>query len=189
MARAREKKFEPLFESYMKRFKRGGFLVGDVFKFNDKFKSDDAYKSLGDNIKDVLDQMIDSGLHIRVINIKNEDPSRYPGNSDTAQLEPVLDIALDTGGGRYTSEVSVPCCIGQPVQYAPNLLPIPDAWRRKDNVNIKPKEVEEDEENLSNKTDRGNGELSQTALKLPTDNTTLPNATQPHTVNYLQGLK
>lgn len=186
---AREKKFVPLFEEYMSRYERGGFLVGDVFKFNDNFKSEEAYKELGNNVKDVIDQMIDSGLHIRVTNIKNEDPTRFPGSNQNSQLEPFLEIGLDTGGGRYTHKVSIPCCCGQPVKYAPNLLPIPDAMRRKDNVNIKPKEVEEDEENLSNKTDKGNGELSQTELKLPTDNTTLPNSSQSHTVNYLQGLK
>jgi len=35
------KKFVNLHESYMRRYERGGFLVGDVFKFNDDFKSSD----------------------------------------------------------------------------------------------------------------------------------------------------
>ena len=45
------KKYLTLVENYMKRFERGGFLVGDVFKFDGKFKSSDAYKSLGQNTK------------------------------------------------------------------------------------------------------------------------------------------
>ena len=176
---AKEKKFVKLFENYMRRFERGGFLVGDVFKFNDDFKSHDAYKGLGDNIKELIDDMIESGLHIRVVNIKDTDPARYPSNDQTSSLKTVLDIALDTGGGRYSHYCSVPCALGQPVQYAPNLLPIPDAMRRKDNVNIKPEEAEEDKDNIQNKTDRGNGELSNTERSLPKDNTQIPS--QPAT--------
>lgn len=186
---ARDKKFIPLLESYMKRFERGGFLIGDVFKFNDNFKSSEDYKKLGQNVQDLIDQMIESGLHIRVVGIKDEEPQRYPASDIGSSLEVVLNLALDTGGGRYTHHVSVPMSLGQPVHYAPNLLPIPDAMRRKSKVNIKPEEVTEDEENVSNKTDKGDGKLSQTQRKLPTQNTTLPNAKAPYTVNYLQGLQ
>lgn len=186
---AKEKKFIPLVESYMRRYKRGGFLVGDVFKFNDNFKSEEGYRDLGQNVKDLIDQMIESGLHIRVVGIKNEDPSRFPGSEANSQLEVFLDIALDTGGGRYTHYCAIPTSLGQPVHYAPNLLPIPDAMRHKSKVNIKPEEVVEDEESVQNKTDRGDGKLTQTELKLPTQNTTLPNASEPYTANYLQGLQ
>ena len=186
---AKEKKFIPLLESYMRRYERGGFLVGDVFKFNNDFKNEEGYKDLGQNVKDLIDQMIESGLHIRVVDIKNEDPSRYPASDITSQLEVFLDIALDTGGGRYTHYCAVPTSLGQPVHYAPNLLPIPDAMRRKSKVNIKPEEVVEDEENIQNKTDRGDGKLSQTELKLPTQNTTLPHSEGPYTKSYLQGLQ
>ena len=48
-------KFIQLHENYMKRFERGGFLVGDVFKFNDNFKSLDAYKSLGKATQQQID--------------------------------------------------------------------------------------------------------------------------------------
>jgi hypothetical protein len=51
--------------------------------------------------------------------------------------------------------------------------------RRKDNVNIKPEEAEEDKDNIQNKTDRGNGELSNTERSLPKDNTQIPS--QPAT--------
>tara|TARA_Y100001972_G_scaffold17508_1_gene19488 strand:- start:839 stop:1441 length:603 start_codon:yes stop_codon:yes gene_type:complete len=179
---AKEKKFVKLFENYMRRFERGGFLVGDVFKFNDDFKSHDAYKDLGDNIKELIDDMIESGLHIRVVNIKDTEPARYPGNEQTSSLKTVLDIALDTGGGRYSHYCSIPCALGQPVQYAPNLLPIPDAMRRKDNVNIKPEEAEEDTENRANLTAKGSTgsedhvgtPLTPTERSLPKQNTPIP---------------
>ena len=186
---AEKKRFLPLLENYMRRYERGGFLVGDVFKFNDDFKSNDGYKQLGQNVKDQIEDLINSGLHVRVVGIKDTNPQRYTAN-DNGSLLPVLDVAVDTGGGRFSHYVSIPCELGQPVQYAPNLPPIPDAYRRKDRVNIKPAELEQDEENLSNKTDRGNGELTQTQLELPDKNTTLPSdpATPSPAVNsYTKG--
>jgi hypothetical protein len=192
---AKVKKFVNLFESYMKRFERGGFLVGDIFKFNDNFKSTEEYKCLGTNVHELLDQMVDSGLHVRVVGIKDTSPARYPANSDTSSLDVVLDIALDNGGGRMTHYCSVPCCLGQPVQYAPNLPPIPDAMRRNDKVTIKPEEAEEDTDNIQNKTDKGNGELSNTERSLPKTNTEIPcdpvtpsPAVTSYTHNYLKEL-
>ena len=192
---AKVKKFVNLFESYMKRFERGGVLVGDIFKFNDNFKSSEEYKCLGSNVQELLDQMIDSGLHVRVVGIKDTSPSRYPANSDTTSLDVVLNVALDNGGGRMTHYCSIPCCLGEPLQYAPNLPPIPDAMRRNDRVTIKPEEAEEDTNNIQNKTDRGNGELSNTERSLPKTNTKIPSnpvtpspAVTSYTHNYLGDL-
>ena len=193
------KRFVNLHESYMRRYERGGFLVGDVFKFNDNFKKSDGFTSLGNNTQGLIDQMIDSGLHIRVVNIKDTEPARYPANSATSSIDVVLDIALDTGGGRYSHYCTVPGSLGQSIQYAPNLLPIPDAMRRKSKVNIKPEEVVEDEENLSNRADRGGTEpheLTPTERSLPTQNTVIPSdpitpspAVTSYTNEYLSELK
>jgi len=177
-----EKKFVSLHESYMKRYERGGFLVGDVFKFHDDYKSKDCYKAIGAKTKQAIDQLIDSGLHIRVINIKDTEPARYPANSQTGSLNVVLDLALDTGGGRYSNFVSVPGDLGETVLYAPNLLPIPDAMRRKDKVTIKPEEAEEDPNNIQNQTARGTTgtadhvgtPLSPTERSLPKQNIDIP---------------
>ncbi len=172
-------KFVSLYESYMKRFQRGGFQVGDVFVFNKNFKSDEGYKKLGQNVKDLIDQMIESGLHIRVVNIKDTAPQRYPASDAGSSLEVNLDLAVDTGGGRYMHYVTVPCCLGEPVTYGQNLPPIPDAMRRVDKVNIKPEEYVEDEEHPSNKSER----------KLAKKNTVLKHTKEPYTVNYIKDLK
>ena len=194
-----DKKFVNLHESYMRRYERGGFLVGDVFKFNDNFKSSDSYKALGSNTQGLIDQMLDSGLHIRVVGIKDTAPARYPANPATSSIDPNLDIALDTGGGRYSHYCTIPCCLGQAVEYYPNLLPIPDAMRRKSNVNIQPEEVGEDEEMLSNRADRGGTEphdLTPIERSLPTKNTEIPcdpvtpsPAVASYTNQYLSDLK
>ena len=67
-----DKKFINLHESYMRRYERGGFLVGDCFKFNDNFKSTDEFKALGSNTQELLQQMIDSGINVRVVGISTK---------------------------------------------------------------------------------------------------------------------
>jgi len=184
------KKFVKLHESYMRRYERGGFLVGDVFKFDDDYQSTDCYKALPKKTKDLLTKMIDSGLHIRVVGIKDTEPSRYPASSQQSSLDVNLNLALDDGGGRYSHYVTVPGLLGQAVQYAPNLLPIPDALKRPSVVNIKPEEFVEDEENLSNRSDRGGTEphdLTPTERSLPKKNTVIPSdpaTPSPDAVSY-----
>ena len=53
------KKFVNLHESYMRRYERGGFLVGDVFKFNDlreKYSSKN-FEILGISVNDTKEQL------------------------------------------------------------------------------------------------------------------------------------
>lgn len=125
---AKNNKFLKLLEKYQERFEQKGFLVGDVFKFNDNFKSHDSYKDLPANVKDVLDSYIDSGLHMRV--------TQADGSND-------IVIAQDHGGGRFVGNVTVPCCLGEPVDFGANLPPIPEVQRREDKIDIKPVEVPE----------------------------------------------
>ena len=194
-----DKKFVHLHESYMRRYERGGFLVGDVFEFNDDYESTECYKALPKATKDLLTKMKDSGLHIRVVGIKDTAPTRYPASSQQSSLNVNLNLALDEGGGRYSHYVTVPGTMGHAVQYAPNLLPIPDTLYRKSNVNIKPEEYVEDEEMISNRSDRGGTEpheLSPTERSLPKQNTTIPSdpatpspAVTSYTNQYLSDLK
>lgn len=167
------KKYLTLVETYLSRFERGGFLVGDVFKFNDNFKSSEMYKKLGRNSQELIDQMIDTGLHVRVVGIKDTTSPRYPGNPQTSSADVSLTLAVDNGGGRYTHYVNVSPELGTPVSFYPNLPPIPDAAIRPNNVNVKPKELEK-QDNIANKTDKGNGKLSDTNIQLADKNTTLP---------------
>jgi hypothetical protein len=188
------KKYLTLVEAYLSRFQRGGFLVGDVFKFNDNFKTTEQYKKLGQNTKEMIDQMIETGLNVRVVGIKDTTSPRYPGNPQTSSSDVELSLALDTGGGRYTHYINISPEMGQPLDIYPNLPPIPDAARRKDKVNIKPEEVER-MDNISNKTDKGTGAYMDTERSLPNDNTVLPSvqatpspAVASYTHEYLKDL-
>ncbi len=125
---AKDKKFLALLEKYQERFEQKGFLVGDVIKFHDNYKSDEAYKALPDNVKEVLDSYIDSGLHIRVTQANGSDE---------------IVVAQDHGGGRFVGKVAIPCCLGAPVDFGDNLPPIPEVCRHETKVDIKPVEVPE----------------------------------------------
>lgn len=153
---AKDKKFLHLFEYYMAKYPargtQGGFQQDDIFKFNDNFKNDEAYKNLATNVKEIIDEFIDTGLHLRVRGISPD------GDKVT--------LTVDHGGSRYVGNVDVPCCLGEPVDFGHNLPSIPDAQKRKDTVNIQPVEVEQDEEHTSNMTDKGDGKLSKTELTL-----------------------
>lgn len=123
---AKDNKFLALLEKYQERFTQKGFLVGDVIKFNDNFKSHESYKSLPDNVKEVIDSYIDSGLHIRV--------TQADGSGDVV-------VAQDHGGGRFVGNVTIPCCLGAPVDFGDNLPPVPEVQRHDTKVDIKPVEV------------------------------------------------
>jgi len=170
---ANRKKFITLLETYMSRYERGGFLVGDVFKFSDNFKNSDSYKKLGSNTQELIDNMIESGLHVRVVGIKDTTSPIYPGNPQTSSNDVSLTLALDNGGGRYSHYVNVTPDLGTPETFYPNLPPIPDAVVRKNNTNITPKELDKSD-NIANKTDKGDGKLSDTNIYLPTSNTEIP---------------
>lgn len=170
---ANRKKFITLLETYMSRYERGGFLVGDVFKFSDNFKNSDSYKKLGSNTQELIDNMIESGLHVRVVGIKDTTSPIYPGNPQTSSNDVSLTLALDNGGGRYSHYVNVTPDLGTPETFYPNLPPIPDAVVRKNNTNITPKELDKSD-NIANKTDKGDGKLSDTNIHLPTSNTEIP---------------
>ncbi len=123
---AKNNKFLSLLEKYQSRFEQKGFLVGDVIKFNDNFKSHESYKALPENVKEVIDSYIDSGLHIRVTQVDGSDE---------------IVVAQDHGGGRFVGKVTIPCCLGAPVDFGDNLAPIPEVQRHETKVDIKPVEV------------------------------------------------
>lgn len=184
-------KYLTLLEDYHRRHERGGFQIGDVFKLHKNFKSLQGYKDLSDGTKKMLDEMLETGLHLRVVDIKSSTSPRYPGNPQTSSNKVELTIALDTGGGRYTHHLSITPELGTPEFYYPNLPPIPDSIIRKDKITIKPEELKYSD-NISNKTDRGNGKLTKSEISLPTKNTVIPSKTNKesnYTYRYLDGLK
>lgn len=195
------KKFIGILESALTRFARGGFLTGDVVKFKDGFKREAKYKSLGSNIHDMIDEIIGSGLNIRVVGINDTAVTRYPGNPDTMTGEVVLNIALDNSGGRYSHYCTIPACCVEPISHYPNLAPMPDGVIRPNGTIIKPVEFEMNKDNKeavdqTTRADQG-GKKKDVVVSLPTKNvkmkaSTPKGATSPavdaYTIKYMQGV-
>lgn len=175
------KKFLQLCESNLTRFTRGGFLVGDFLKFVDGFKSHEPYKALGANVHNMIEDMIATGLHVRVVGINDVNPVRYPGNPETSNGDVVINIALDNGGGRYTHYCTIPKCCVEPVDYYPNLAPMPDAVVRPNGTIIKPEDfvANKDNKEAVDQTMMADQQGSKKAVEvsLPTKNVKIPSQT------------
>jgi hypothetical protein len=184
------RKFLTLFESHYKKYQQGGFLNGDFVEFTKNFKSLDCYKHLNPQIKQAIDDVIASKLDLRVTLVKPLYPSAQPGNAQQTGADFYVDIAPHYGGGRYGSTVvSVPSSLLVVKTTYPDQNPLSPEFTRKDKITIKPEEVDNDDSNVSRRTDKGNGKLSPTDLSLATKNTKLANAKEPSTARYLKGLK
>lgn len=168
-------KFLSLYESVFQKYQRQGVLVGDYVKFIDKYKSHEDYKDLPENVKEMIKHMIVSGLNIRVVLTKPWKPAFTGGNTQLTGMYYVADIALDQGGGRLTDYTTVPVSLLVVDNDYPNLNKLAASQHRKDKVQIKPKEVEADEEFKPNLTDPGNGKLKISTVTNPKTNTVLSN--------------
>jgi hypothetical protein len=195
------KTFLQLCESNIARFTRGGFLVGDFLKFVDGFKSHEPYKKMGANVHQMIDDMISTGLHVRVVGINDVNPTRYPGNPETMNGDVVLNIALDNGGGRYTHYCTIPVCCVEPVEHYPNLAPMPDSVIRPNGTIIKPEEfvVNTDNKQAVDQTMHADqhGTKKAVEITLPTKNVKIPSETvtgakspavDGYTINYMKGV-
>jgi hypothetical protein len=183
-----KKKFHAIFEAALTRYSRGGFLVGDYVKFAKNFKTNDAYKMLGNNVKQLLDEMESAKLHLRVVGIVDNNTPRFPGNPDTMTGDVTLDIALDNGGGRYTHYTKIPaCCVEQMQTDGINYPAFDPSLIRPNGTQIKPLEYSV-KETESFKADRGEGKAVCIDHSLPTQNAKIP-AQQPTTARYLKSFQ
>lgn len=186
-----QKRFLQMCESAVTRHTRGGFLVGDYIKFVDKATTNNEYKSLGDNVKELISDMLASGLHMRVVGINDLYPARYPGNPDTMNGMVSVNIALDNGGGRYSHYCTVPSCCLQTIDYAPNVAPpFSDTLVRPNGTIITPVEYKPDSEMIevikqTRKSDQGGTtkdvetSLAKKQVKIPASSAKDPTFAKP----------
>lgn len=195
------KNFLEICESVTQRYTRGGFEVGDFVQMVKGFETHEPYKSLGSNVKDMITQMIQTGLNLRVVGINDAIPARYPGNPETANGEVRVTIAVDNGGGRYTHYCDVPTCCVEPIHHYPNLAPLPDSCVRPNGTIIKPQEFVSNTDNKlavdqTIMADQG-GIKKKVVVGLPTKNIKIPSQTvkgandpsvDNYTINYMKGV-
>jgi len=166
------KKFDSIFEAVVSRHQAGGYLPGDIVVFRSNYKSTDCYKDLPKKTQQDLDEMVKSGLNIKVVSVGDNLSGSNANNQYKTSLNAVITVAADHGGGRYYSAITItPDMIDFAENDGVNLPKIPDQFRRDDKFNFKPQKFERDNDFITNVTDKGNGKNTPTNLKLAGEST------------------
>lgn len=164
------KLFDAIFESVVARH---DYLTGDLVKFRPNYKSCDAYKSMSTELKKEVDDLATCGLNIKVVQVGDKLSGASAGNQFKTSDSYVITIAADQGGTRIYGKVTVSSdMIDKIPSDDVNLSPIPDEWKRKEKITIKPEVVKIDSNHITRKTDKGNGKATPTEYRLP-ESTTL----------------
>lgn len=178
------RKFLKIIENTIARYSNGGFFTGDYVKLADNYKSKESYKQLPDDVKEYVDSYFDSDGNYRVVNIKTSQATPAPGNSANRGDSFTVEVALDTGGGRYDMQgkVALSADLLVKVDSSNGMVDsgnIPDSTKYDNKVNIKPRETgEEDEVEITRVTSKGNlgDKATPTELSLPRSNTKIPSS-------------
>jgi len=156
------KKFDAIYESVVSRSEAGGYLPGDCVKFRAGYKNTETYKYMPSTLKKEVDELATCGLNIKVCQVGDKQSGFSAGNQFKPASMTVLTIAADHGGGRTYGRVTV---TPDMVDISDGVL-VPDKFKKKDVVIIKPKKLEIDPNLITNVTDKGNGKNTPTNLKL-----------------------
>jgi hypothetical protein len=160
------KKFDKIFEAVVSRSEAGGgYLPGDIIKFRDGYKNTETYKYMPSTLKKEVDELATCGLNIKVCQVGDKQSGYSIGNQFKPASQIVLTIAADHGGGRTYGRVVVCPDMVDMVDVSAG-VPVPDQFKRKDTVIIKPKQLKIDPNIITNVTDKGNGKNTPTDLKL-----------------------
>jgi hypothetical protein len=167
------KKFDAIFEAVVSR---EGYLPGDVIVFRKNYKSCDCYKKLPSPVQKDLDEMVESGLNIKVVHVGDNLSGSNANNQYKTSENAVITVAADHGGGRWYSSITVsPDMIDLAESDGVNLPKIPDQFRREDKSDYKPEVYKRDNNFITNVTDKGNGKNTPTNLKLAGESTLIKN--------------
>jgi hypothetical protein len=171
------KKFDEIWESIAGRHVSGGFLPGDFVTFRKNYKSCDCYKSLPTKAQRELDELVKSGLNIRVTQVGNNLGGHSAQNQNKTSLSAVITVAGDHGGGRHYDMIAVsPDMIHLVEDDYPNTGKVPDQFKRKEKITIKPEPYKADDKHITRVTDKGNGKNTPTQLKLAGESTQIKNS-------------
>lgn len=166
-------KFDEIYESVVSRYQVGGYLPGDIVKFRPDYKSCDCYKAMHSTMKEELDNLVKSGLNIKVIQVGDKLSGVSAGNQHKTADNAVITVAGDQGGGRIYGSIAVkPEMLDIVDSNNPNPT-VPDQFRRDDEKYLsgKTEEWKADQQNITRVTDKGNGKNTPTDLKLAGEGT------------------
>ena len=193
-------KFNPLFESIYDRFREGsGFLAGDVVKLKSNYESMDCFKSLAENVKQRVQDMVKTGNNIRIGRLHNKH-SGYGALGGPIHPACHADLYEEVAPSFWRNLVTVPVDVIEGVDTGVNLPSVPDSQKDTRDRVTEPKEVSKDKSYKSKETDEQTKLAEkQTHVKkgdyeLATKNTTLPhsnkyNDSKPSKVKGLEKAK
>ena len=146
-------KFNPLFESIYDRFREGsGFLAGDVVKLKSGYESMDCYKSLAENVKQRVQDMVKTGNNIRIGRLHNKH-SGYGALGGPIHPACHVDLYEEVAPSFWRNLVTVPVDVLEGVDTGVNLPPVPDGQKDTRDRVTEPKEVSKDKGYKSKETD------------------------------------
>ena len=177
-------KFNSLFQEAYSRFTNGnGFLVGDVVKMKSGYESVEGYKSLGENVKERVKDMLKSGNNIRIGRLHNTTASRYNADGSNSSPAQYADCYEEYAPGMVTNLITLPIECLEEVDTGANLPPIPEGQKDEEERVSEPKEFgkhgwhENKKVNTQNKlgakqnwVEKGNYELATKNTKLAHSN-------------------
>jgi hypothetical protein len=175
-------KFLKLIESAVQKMTNGGMLVGSlVTGLVPGYKSKESFKSLSDSVQQYIEDLFtDNDLNKKIINIKTEMPSSAAGNTDNRGTSFSAEVAVELAAGLMDKKNAV--TIPSDLLVVGDGNPVPDSVKYDNKVQIKPKEVEENEEEQQTMTQQGD-KLKKSDLSNPTSNTKL---SESYTARYIK---
>ena len=141
-----KKKFNMLYETYVSRYTRGGFLTGDLVRFTKGFEKLDSFKKLDPNVQQKLKDYAASDINIRISGIVNKYPSHQPGNTDNSTGDVSVTVSQETAPGRYDGFVNAASDLFDTVDVYPNRMPVPSSMVRPNGTQIDPSDFDYEDE-------------------------------------------
>ena len=187
-------KFDTIFENNFNRFQGGGFLTGDIVKLIDGWSGSDWCKSAPQQVVDKLKEMDVSDLIMRVSVVKAVRPSvQVSVQQDQGVSDFHVDITQEMAPGRYTGVfVTIPQELIELNGENTGPMEIPDSLRRDDDVDVKPKVLEQEAAEPQNDAEKFTDPRIQTDTgkfykNLPVKNTKLDDIsyTESYTAGYI----
>jgi len=157
-------RFDKIFESVVSRYQVGGYLPGDVVAFRPSYKSTDCFKSMNSAMQKEIDELIKSGLNIRVIQVGDKMSGASAGNQHKSADMVVVTVAADQGGGRYYNSYTVTPNMIDLVDQSDFTVKVPEKFYHNSKVDLKPVEYVTDQQNITRLTDKGNGKATPNKL-------------------------
>lgn len=187
-------KFDTIFESNFTRFQGGGFLTGDIIKFKEGWERDEWSSKAPAQVIDKIKEMTGSDLILRVSSVKAVRPAVNSNTDQAAGADDFhVDITQELAPGRFNGVfITVPQHLIELDGANDSLPEIPDSLKREDQVDVKPKELSEEdtsetESDMMTDPSKQTGTDDKYNKSLQNKNHSLPGSTgaDSYTANYM----